>query len=188
MYKYFTSKGTKKWFDILPELISSYNNTKHRTIKMTPTEASDSKNDILFKNIYGVENVEELYKIKKHKSKLSTGDLVRKAYKPEKFDKSFYPNWTDRTYTVDTVADEPFKPLYNIIDEDKVKEKQRFYPEEVQKITQNLYRIERILKKRRVNGKEQYFVKWLNYPDSFNSWIEDENLVLLNKSINETFN
>jgi hypothetical protein len=29
MYKYFTSKNTKKWIDILPKLIRNYNNTVH---------------------------------------------------------------------------------------------------------------------------------------------------------------
>ena len=40
MYKYFTMKKTKKYIDILNKLVSSYNNTCHRSIGMTPTEAS----------------------------------------------------------------------------------------------------------------------------------------------------
>ena len=180
MYKYFTSKGTRKWIDILPDLVSAYNNTYHRTIKMSPIEALESKNTILFKNIYGVETVEELFK-KSTNSLLEKGDLIRKSYKPGKFDKSFCPNWTDRTYKVDTISNEPTKKMFSIKDENDQKEKQRYYPEEVQKISENLYRVEKVIKTRTKNGKKQHYVKWLNYPDNFNSWIEDDNLIRLNQ-------
>jgi hypothetical protein len=54
---------------------------------------------------------------------------------------------------------------------------QRFYPQELQKITENLHRIEKVLKTRVRKGKTEYFVKWLNYPSTYNSWVTDiENL------------
>ena len=176
--KQFTASGVNNWVDSLSEHLKAYNNTKHRTIKMTPVEASDAKNKELFKIIYGVNSVEELYKMRNKKHSLEIGDKVRKAYKQGPFDKSYFPNWTDRVYEVETVADEPVKKMYNIKDEKNKREKQRFYPEEIQKITENLYRVEKVLKNRTINGKKQYFVKWLNYPDDFNSWVEGENLVL----------
>ena len=44
----------------------------------------------------------------------------------------------------------------------------KFYQEELTKVAnQDEYLIEKVLKKR---GKKM-FVKWLGYPDSFNSWI-----------------
>ena len=39
--------------------------------------------------------------------------------------------------------------------------------------TDNLYKIEKILKKKG-NG---YLVKWLGYPDEFNSWINKKDLI-----------
>jgi uncharacterized membrane protein YheB (UPF0754 family) len=33
MWRYFTFSGTKKWINVLPQLIKSYNNTYHRSIK-----------------------------------------------------------------------------------------------------------------------------------------------------------
>ena len=50
-----------------------------------------------------------------------------------------------------------------------------FYEEELQKVieTDNMYRIERVLKKRKRNGKFQYFVKWMGYPDKFSSWVNE---------------
>ena len=49
-----------------------------------------------------------------------------------------------------------------------------WYPEEIQPITANEYLIERVIKCRRNGkGKEYQFVKWLGWPDKFNSWIEE---------------
>jgi len=38
-------QGNTQYLDILPEILKQYNNTKHSTIKMTPTEASKKKNE-----------------------------------------------------------------------------------------------------------------------------------------------
>ncbi|XP_070171483.1 uncharacterized protein [Polyergus mexicanus] len=40
MWKQFSIQGNYKWVDILPNLLNIYNNRKHRTIGMTPCEAS----------------------------------------------------------------------------------------------------------------------------------------------------
>lgn len=37
--KYEIAFSTNKWIDVLPKLISNYNNSKHRTIKMSPLDA-----------------------------------------------------------------------------------------------------------------------------------------------------
>ena len=36
MWKYFYSKGTYNWVDVLNDLVSNYNNTKHSSILMKP--------------------------------------------------------------------------------------------------------------------------------------------------------
>lgn len=38
--------------------------------------------------------------------------------------------------------------------------------------------IEKILKKRTINRKQQYFVKYLYYPSKFNKWIDAKNVVV----------
>ena len=55
-----------------------------------------------------------------------------------------------------------------------------FYREEVQDTHVNgdtLYKVEKIIKKRKgVGGKHEYFVKWMNWPDRFNSWVPEEDI------------
>ena len=44
IWKYFSANGTIKWIDIIQNLVDDYNNTFHRTIEMTPIEASKPEN------------------------------------------------------------------------------------------------------------------------------------------------
>ena len=53
-----------------------------------------------------------------------------------------------------------------------------FYELELQKIIKNdyMYRVEKILRKRKRKEIVKYFVKWKGYPDKFNSWIAESNI------------
>ena len=57
-----------------------------------------------------------------------------------------------------------------------------FYQEELQKIdkTDNIFKIERIIKKRSTRKSMQYLVKWLGFPESFDSWVDKKDLKCLN--------
>ena len=48
-----------------------------------------------------------------------------------------------------------------------------FYEQELQRVikSDNLYQIERVVRTRKIGGKKEYFVKWMGYPDKFNSWV-----------------
>ena len=43
MYKQFTIRNNTVYIDILPKILSSYNNSKHRSIGMTPSQAREPK-------------------------------------------------------------------------------------------------------------------------------------------------
>ncbi|XP_065642439.1 uncharacterized protein LOC136074068 [Hydra vulgaris] len=45
MFKYFSANSTRKYIDVLNEMVNKCNNTKHSFIKMTPVEASNKKNE-----------------------------------------------------------------------------------------------------------------------------------------------
>ena len=49
-----------------------------------------------------------------------------------------------------------------------------FYEQELQKNTQEIFRIEKVI--RRDNKRNRALVKWSGYPDQFNSWISFQNL------------
>ena len=69
-------------------------------------------------------------------------------------------------------------PVYLVKDDHGEILEGTFYDEELQKVikTDDVYKIETILKKRKKGRRDQYLVKWLGYPESFNSWIVKQDL------------
>jgi len=69
-----------------------------------------------------------------------------------------------------------YRPItYKIVDYNNEEIQGTFYGQELQKTTQEMFRIEKVLKRK---GNES-LVKWLRYPDSFNSWVNNDDLVKL---------
>ena len=177
MFRYFTLKGNRKYIDVIDKILESYNNSYHRSIKMTPNQVTIGNSNIVFSNLYGFADKRELLK-KLKKPKID--GTVRQKYPQKLLDRGYYPLWTDRLYEVYKSIPGKLKPYYVLRDEQGNVEKKKFYPEEIQKVKRNLERVEKVLKERKYKGKKQFFVKWLNYPDSFNSWIDAENLTNIN--------
>ena len=50
-----------------------------------------------------------------------------------------------------------------------------FYEQELQKTTQEMFRIEKVIRRK----GDKSLVKWVGYPDEFNSWIDNKDLVKL---------
>ena len=54
MYKQFTIRNNTVYIDILPKILSSHNNSKHRSIGMTPSQARETQNyGKVYFNLYG---------------------------------------------------------------------------------------------------------------------------------------
>jgi len=178
MFKYFTSKGTRKYFDVLPDLLNSYNHSFHRTIKMRPVDVSSNNEMVVFRNSFGYNNLTEYLNNKNTKqSNFKTGETVRKRYKLGPFDKAYYPLWTDKIYNIDQITSQQLKPYHKIRGENATeKDERRYYTEEIQKITPNMHRVEKVLRKRKRKNKIEFLVKWLNHPDSFNSWVLESDI------------
>ena len=142
MYKYFTANDTYKYVDVLPELIYEYNNHKHSTIKMTPTEASTKYNEKVIQNdVYSIHD-KTIYK-----SKFMVGDRVRiSKYKRTLFDEGYTPNCSEEVFVI--VGIQHTNPTTYIIkchNNDIIEES--FYENELQKTDQDCYRIDKVIKK-----------------------------------------
>jgi integrase-like protein/chromodomain-containing protein len=169
MFKYFTSKGTRKYIDILKDLVNSINNSYHRSIKMRPIDVNENNKNIVFKNLYLKPTKSTT------KNKITQSSLVRKQYNFNPFDKGYYPNWTDQIYEIDKIHIDRNKPFIKIKDDSS----QRFYPEQLQIVKPNLYRVEKIIRTKGKSPNIKYFVKWLGYDHNYNSWINESDLVKL---------
>ena len=111
MWKTFTANNNTVYYDKLDKIVEDYNNTKHRSIRMTPREASNPKNSAqVYFNLYG--NQWE----PKATAKFKIGDKVRiSKYKRAVFDKGFTPNWTEEIFVIDEILNT--KPItYRLVD------------------------------------------------------------------------
>ncbi len=104
MWFRFTVNGNKHWVDLLPKLVTEYNNSFHRTIKMTPIFASMKENEQKVR-----ENLFKLIRDKQdrlpHHARFRVGDMVR-IYKWKKhFEKGYETNFTKEVFRVTEVLD-----------------------------------------------------------------------------------
>jgi len=171
MWKYFTAKNTHKYINVLDKLLHIYNNSNHSTIGMAPTEASKPEHEVeVFRRLHP-ETVQT-----KAKPKFSIGDRVRITKYKTVFEKGYWPNWTEEVFVIYEVR--PTIPVtYRIKDYQDELVTGSFYEKELQKAKQEVYRIEKVIRKRTKNGKKEIYVKWRGYPDNFNEWIPETNAI-----------
>ena len=111
MWKYFTDNNTNRYVDVLPDLIKGYNNTRHSSIKMTPVEASQEKNELrVWRTLYP-DHLER----RDINPEFSIGDKVRISKKKKTFEKGYTTRWTEEIFTI--VEVKPTSPvMYKIAD------------------------------------------------------------------------
>ena len=172
MFKYFTDNNTNKYIDVLPDLVEDYNNTVHSSTKFTPVEASKKENEFkVWRNLYP-----DLYKTSRLNPKFSEGDKVRITKKKGVLEKGYTARWTEEIFTIKKIRET--NPITYIIEDLQGEEiKGTFYEPELQKTEQQIYRIEKVIEKEK--GKS--FVKWKGYPDKFNSWVDNKDLIDLSQ-------
>ena len=176
MWRRMTAQNSTEYLDMLPGLVEEYNNTKHRSIGMTPVEASKKKNEsIVFLKLYGDVRSKG---VRAPEGKFKIGDLVRiSKYKRKVFDKGYTPNWTEEIFIVDVI--QHTNPItYKLKDLSGDEIQGSFYEQELLKTELPLtgpFRIEKVI--RRNKGKA--LVKWSGYPEKFNSWVDVKDLEML---------
>jgi hypothetical protein len=169
--RYMTHNSTHTYIDVLDDLMHSYNNTYHSQIRMKPSQVSKSNEREVFHNLYGKSD-----NSKTSKCKFNVGDSVRISKAKRHFKKNYKQSWTVEVFKVSKVY-RTAPCVYELMDENSETLIGRFYANELTKIRERqIYRIEKILKHKKIRGKEHIYVKWLNYDTSHNSWILSNSL------------
>ena len=169
MMKEFTKNNNTVWYNILPKLIKIYNNRYHSTIKMKPIQVNKSNEKYIKENIYTHDKTSKNPKFK-------INDLVRISLKRRNlFDKaSSNIKWSEELFKIHSI-NKSNVITYKIKDLNGEIIKGIFYEKELQKSrnTSGVYIIEKIIQK----NKNKYLVKWRNYSNEFNSWINKDNII-----------
>lgn len=175
MFRFFTRNNTRRYIDVLEDLVSSYNMTHHRSIGRPPADVNTDNQEDVWHTLYGSNRST---KISKNKT-FERGDPVRIIKERRVFTKGYLPKWTREVFTVTNRRDTN-PPVYELIDENGEKLTGTWYHWELQKIptdSERIFRIKEILGQRLLNGVAQYYVSWDGYPDSFNSYINKRDII-----------
>lgn len=160
MWKEFSTNGSYKWIDILPTLTETYNNSKHRTIKIKPSEVNAANEKHLLSTIYSYVKIHITPRFK-------VGDSVRISKYKHVFEKGYTPNWTTEIFKITKI--QRTNPITYLLEDYQGNPiRGGFYELELQKTKfPDTYLIEKILLKK----KNKMFVKWLGFSSDHNSWI-----------------
>lgn len=162
MFREFTARGTHNWLDILKTIMGDYNNSNHRTIGLTPTQADNNP------AIVKLKHDKKYYR----KTKFIVGDRIRISTKKGVFMKGYLPNWSTELFTI-TKINNTSPPTYQLRDYRNNIIAGCFYTEELQKtMFPNDYLIEKVI---RTKG-QKVFVKWLGFDNSHNEWINKKDI------------
>jgi len=167
MWRRFTAENTRNWIDMLDKLLFEYNNRYHTTIRMKPIDAALKENESeVWDNVYNSASKNA----KTSSAKFKLGDTVRISRIKGLFEKGYLPNWSEALYKIHEIKSS--KPVtYVIKDTNDEIISGSFYNEELQKSEQEVFRIEKVLRKKKIKGIQHGFVKWIGYNNTFNQWI-----------------
>ena len=137
MFKYFSANNTRKYVDVLDLLVDQCNNTIHSSIKMTPKEASRKENkNKVWRNLY------REFGCKILAPKFSIENNVRITKKKKVFDKGYTQRWTEEVIKISKIQ-LTIPVTYKITDYNGEEIHGSFYEQELQKTSQDTFRIEK---------------------------------------------
>lgn len=179
IWRYFTAKNTYRWVDELSNFVNAYNHSVHRSIGMKPVDVTPENAMDVWMYLYGRDkrNVPQ-------NNDLVIGDRVKISKVKSIFEKGYLANWTEEEFFVDEI-NEKFTPLmYKLIDYHGNRIDGSFYRYELQKVKRDddVFLVERIINRRRDGNQTWYLVKWVGYPNSFNSWISENDMQTVNEN------
>lgn len=129
MWRYFTHRNTKRYVDVLQDIVKGYNNTRHTGTRLVPAEVTMLNASIARKNLlkrYGPK--------KKSRVKYKVGDLVRVSTTKDVFSKGYTQGWTRETFKITHVRDQRLPVSYIIQDQNGLEVDGFFYNEELNRV------------------------------------------------------
>ena len=172
---YLTENETRRYIHVLQSIVDSYNKRYHRMIKMSPNDAEREVNHLKVRFALSEYYAKAIHRSKKPKYKI--GQYVRVA-KRGVFKRSFDEQFDVDFYIIhDIKKNLPF-PMYVLRDTNGVVQSDLYYEEEITPFTPegDVWKVEKVLRRRKRGRKKESYVKWLGFPEQHNSWIDDKDL------------
>lgn len=181
IYKYMTENETRRYLnykdetgktiELMPKFVHTYNNRIHRMIGTTPYIAETQPES----HIEIRKKLSKYYEsIKSKTAKFKIGDQVRISTLKGKFDRGYNERAVQEIFKIHSIKKNLKIPLYTLSNYSGTEIiKGNFYQHELVKVSGDVFRIEKVLAKRKHGGKNQILVKWKGFDSTHNSWIDE---------------
>ena len=146
IFKHMTAISKNSYFDALDDIVHKYNNTVHKTIKMKPIDVTSDS--------YAEYNEDPS---NKKDPKFKVGDHVRISKYKNIFAKGYTQNWSE-VFVVSKIKNTVLW-TYVISDLNGEPITGSFYEKELQKTSQEKFRMEKVLKRK----GDKLYVKWKKF-------------------------
>ena len=183
LYRYMTHNNTKRYINILSDIIESYNNSYHSSLgdNQTPLQVHNLSDPKLIRKQFFHMYKKPLSKSFHSSSNLTVGQYVRIAdeHRNHKFKTGYTVQNTIEIFRVRNIDKSQNPIVYHLEDLNGDPISGIFYRYELTPTQLPQFFNIDVLKSKTVAGTKKYFVRWRGYPDSFNSWIDEDQMVSL---------
>lgn len=186
IYKYLTDRGETRYLDVLPLLVQTYNNRKHRTLNyMTPNQADKKENASKIRTIHSIRYGKLLTRkgnVKRRRTnRFQIGNVVRvKTYAlaPSSSRRAYLQQFHGELFKIVKVNERMPITMYEIESMNTLEHVEGgFYDNELTRIQGEAFKIEKILQKRGSRKNEEYLVRWKHFSPEWDSWIKSSDVI-----------
>ena len=186
LYRMLTEKNTSKFVNQHKKIISSYNRRRHaglnnRTPHYVHFLKDRRKIQLIAKEILQIK-LKKLGKRVRSKKAINSGvqlkvgshvRLVLASVTQSSFTKGYKQQNTQEIFQIHSIIKDTSPVTYKLNDLSGKIIEGSFYKQELVETTKpDFYLIKDVIKSKIINKKKHYFVSWLGYDQSNNSWIE----------------
>ena len=173
LYRYFTRENTYEYLRVLPAMVKSYNDTHHSSLGKAPSAVTVWDSHDLWLRQHWHNKQAHIVK----KPKFAVGDIVFLVKDKKTFEKAATRRFTGELFRVIKVI--RTNPVtYVIADMADNTVAGSFYAQEMIPTTlPEYFEVEEVIRSRKPKGQPvEYFIKYLNYPSSFNAWVKESDI------------
>lgn len=181
IYKYLTDRETTRYIDKLQSLVQTYNKRGHHTLKgLSPDEADQVENEGEVQAIHHA-RYEKISRNRKVNLPFKLGDIVRiktLAKKVSSSNRAYAEQFKGEYFRVMRINRTLPIAMYYLrsLDTGEMIEG-GFYAQELQRQRGNVYKIERVIRRRVRRGVREMYVKWKDFGPQWNEWIPETDIV-----------
>lgn len=186
LFRYMATNDTRRYIDVLPDIVKSYNSTYHTGIGAVPKDIDKSDERRLWWNMYLTKEKYNPQEAKRRQQRglqlfaFNVGDKVRINLLKKAFKREYDQKWSGEVYLIRRRFVRDRLPMYLLQDYAGEALKGSFYQNELQRVqipNDSLFVVDSILDRKQEKGVTKVKVHFKDWPARFDRWVRETDLV-----------